>query len=77
MSTTNGPRHTGTIKWFNEEKAFGFIVPDVKIDGIPGDVFLHVNNFAGDPANLREGVRVVFGIGEKRGRKHATLISIV
>lgn len=29
---------TGTVKWFNEKKGFGFIIPD----GDAGDVFMHV-----------------------------------
>lgn len=48
---------TGTVKFFNEEKGFGFIIPD---DGAK-DVFVHKSNING---NVREGDKVEFEIEE-------------
>lgn len=31
---------TGTVKWFNTEKGFGFITPDAE-SGVTEDVFVH------------------------------------
>ncbi|KEI72035.1 transcription antiterminator/RNA stability regulator CspE [Endozoicomonas elysicola] len=54
MSTT-----TGTVKWFNDEKGFGFIAQD---NGGP-DVFAHFRQIAGDGfKSLAEGQRVEFTI---------------
>lgn len=50
---------TGTVKWFNGEKGFGFITQD---DGGP-DVFVHFSAIAGSGfRNLDEGQRVGFDI---------------
>ena len=47
---------TGTVKWFDEAKGFGFIVPD---DGSP-DVLLHVTCLRRDGFQTAyEGARVV------------------
>ena len=48
---------TGTVKWFNSEKGFGFITPD---DGTT-DVFAHFSAIAGDGyRNLEENQKVEF-----------------
>ncbi|MGI9275219.1 MAG: transcription antiterminator/RNA stability regulator CspE [Endozoicomonas sp.] len=54
MSTT-----TGTVKWFNEEKGFGFIAQE---NG-GSDVFAHFRQITGDGfKTLAEGQRVEFKI---------------
>ena len=48
---------TGTVKWFNSEKGFGFIAPD---DG-SADVFAHFSAIAGSGyRSLEEGQKVEF-----------------
>ena len=49
---------TGTVKWFNAEKGFGFIE---RVDG--DDVFVHFSGIQGDGfKSLEEGQRVNFDI---------------
>lgn len=48
---------TGTVKWFNDSKGFGFITPD---DG-SADVFAHFSAIASDGfRSLAEGQKVTF-----------------
>jgi CspA family cold shock protein len=55
---------TGTVKWFNSEKGFGFIAPD---DG-SADVFAHFSAITGNGyRNLEEGQKVEFDT--ERGQK--------
>jgi cold shock protein len=50
---------TGTVKWFNAEKGFGFIAPD---DGGP-DVFAHFSAITGGGyRSLEENQKVEFEI---------------
>ena len=64
---------TGTVKWFNESKGYGFITPS---DGSP-DVFVHFSAISGGGfKTLREGQTVEFEIqsGEK-GPQAANVIA--
>ena len=48
---------TGTVKWFNASKGYGFIKPD---DG-SADVFTHSSSLEGSvPRELAEGQKVDF-----------------
>ncbi len=63
----------GTVKWFNSQKGFGFIVPD---DG-GKDIFVHIS--AVEQAGLRglnEGQKVEFELQENRGRTAATNLKV-
>lgn len=65
---------TGTVKWFNETKGYGFIQPD---DG-GNDVFVHIS--AVEKAGLRtlkEGQKVSFDveIDERKGKSSAANLS--
>jgi CspA family cold shock protein len=59
---------TGTVKWFNAQKGFGFIQPD---DGSK-DVFVHIS--AVEAAGLRglnEGQKVSYDVVTERGKSAA------
>lgn len=62
----NGNRQTGTIKFFNHEKGFGFITPE---DG-GKDVFVHISAIQGSGLpQLDEGAKVSFETEpDRRGR---------
>jgi cold shock protein len=67
---------TGTVKWFNGQKGFGFIQPN---DG-GTDVFVHISAVerAGLPG-LAEGQKVNFEIATdtKRGKSSAENLSLI
>jgi len=48
---------SGKVKWFNEQKGYGFIIPDEKGD----DLFVHYSNIVMDGYKiLKEGEQVTF-----------------
>ena len=50
---------TGTVKWFNDAKGYGFIARESG-----PDVFAHANSIATEPRTLTEGQKVEFTIGQ-------------
>ncbi|MEX3953393.1 cold-shock protein [Paraburkholderia sp. EG287A] len=65
---------TGTVKWFNESKGFGFITPD---DGST-DVFAHFSEIRVEGfKTLRENVRVRFDVKDGPKGKLATSIELL
>lgn len=57
---------TGTVKWFNAQKGYGFIQPD---DGAK-DVFVHISAVERvGLKGLREGQKVEFSMSTERGEQ--------
>ncbi|PRA81033.1 cold-shock protein [Ochrobactrum sp. MYb29] len=52
----------GTVKFFNQDKGFGFITPE---DG-GSDVFVHVSGLVQAGGSLGEGQKVSYEIGQDR-----------
>ena len=59
---------TGTVKWFNPNKGYGFIEPD---EG-GKDVFVHISAVeAAGIDRLNDGQKVSFEVQESRGKEAA------
>jgi CspA family cold shock protein len=65
---------TGTVKWFNESKGFGFITPE---DGSK-DVFVHFSEIQAEGFKvLTEGQSVTFNVEDGPKGPQATRVSAV
>lgn len=65
---------TGTVKWFNPAKGFGFIAPDQG----GNDVFVHIS--ALEKAGIRslsEGQKVSFELTTERGKTAADSLKLI
>ena len=64
-------RQSGTVKWFNDEKGFGFITPESG-----PDLFVHFRAIQGNGfKSLKEGQKVTFDITDgNKGKKQASNI---
>jgi CspA family cold shock protein len=79
-ATSGGPSSgtsvevTGTVKWFNVDKGFGFIARD----GGEKDVFVHISALAPSGLTaLNEGERVTFDVAEGRKGPEAARVRLV
>ncbi len=66
-------KETGTVKWFNGEKGYGFIARESG-----EDVFVHYSAIVGDGfRNLEEGQSVEFNVEQGQKGLQATNVSAV
>lgn len=61
----------GTVKWFDEKKGFGFIIPDAG----GSDLFVHHTNIVGDGfRTLQDGQKVEFEATQGKKGLEATQV---
>lgn len=66
-------KNTGTIKFFNSQKGFGFITPD---NG-GKELFVHTSNVSGDARALQEGQKVSYVEAQGRKGPEATEVTLI
>ncbi|QCZ93846.1 transcription antiterminator/RNA stability regulator CspE [Salinimonas iocasae] len=66
-------QETGTVKWFNEDKGFGFITPE---NG-GKDVFVHFRSIVSDGfKTLNEGQTVTFEVEQGQKGPQASNVTV-
>jgi cold shock protein len=64
---------SGTAKWFNATKGYGFIQPD----GGTKDVFVHVSAVErAGPSDLPEGAKLSYDIVSNKGKESAENLKV-
>jgi cold shock protein len=64
---------SGSVKWFNADKGFGFIQPE----GGGKDVFVHITAVqAAGLSGLNDGQRVSFEVVKERGKEAAANLKL-
>jgi len=64
---------TGTVKWFNAQKGFGFIQPE----GGGKDVFVHITAVQAAGLNgLNDGQKVSYEVVKERGKEAAANLKL-
>jgi len=65
---------TGTVKWFNATKGFGFIQPDAG----GADAFVHISAVeAAGMRDLREGQKISYELATEKGKTSAVNLKVV
>jgi CspA family cold shock protein len=65
---------TGTVKWFNPAKGFGFIKPDQG----NSDVFVHISALErAGIEGLNEGQRISYEIATNKGKESAANLKLL